>query len=71
MGIAVSISQQLKDAIEQSGHSHRKLDALSGVPQSRISEFVNLGRKINIGYVDAICEVLGLELRPKKSTKST
>ena len=63
-GVAMSISEQLKEAIRQY-QSERRLAIDAGVPQTVVNRLVN-GSDARLSTVDKLAEVLGLELRPKR-----
>ena len=60
------IDEQLKQAIEESGMSHRRLSQESGVNRRVIGRFVEggYGSDIRISSVARLADFLGLELRP-------
>ena len=58
-----TVSDQLRDAIEKSGHSRYAITKETGVAASVLSRFVASGRGLRSHNIDAICAYLGLELR--------
>lgn len=66
------INKQLKQAIIESGISHRQLSIATGVERRIIGRFIQGRRGSNIGINTAsiLADFLGLELKPKtKGTK--
>lgn len=59
-------SEQLKQAIEDSELSRYRIAQLSGVAQSTMSQFMNGKRAMSLANIDAILEVLDLELTPRQ-----
>lgn len=58
-----AVSDQLREAIEKSGHSRYAITKETGVAASVLSRFVASGRGLRSHNIDAICAYLGLELR--------
>ena len=58
-----TVSEQLREAIEKSGHSRYAITKETGVAASVLSRFVASGRGLRSHNIDAICAYLGLELR--------
>ncbi len=67
MGDQLTIVKQLKDAIAKSGQSRYALSCASGVEQSALSRFMSGERGLSLESAARLADVLGLELRPKKS----
>lgn len=63
-----NISQTLLEAIYSSGLSDRQLGMLAGVDRLVIGRFKR-GGHLRSDTIDALCEVLGLELRPTTARK--
>lgn len=61
------INNTLKQAIIDSGISHRQLSMLTGVDRRVIGRFIEGGRghDIRISNAAALADYLGLELKPK------
>lgn len=59
-----TITQQLIDAIEQSGQTRYAISQACGVNQGTLSRFVNGKAGVTTETVDRLCAHLGLELRP-------
>ncbi len=57
-----TVSEQLREAIEASGHSRYALTKATGVAASVLSRFVASGRGLRSHNIDALCAYLGLEL---------
>ncbi len=60
------ISEQLIEAIESSDLSRYRISQETGIAQSTLSEFVNGNRWLSLQNIDIVCELLDLELKPKK-----
>ena len=63
------IEKQLIEAIKASGLTLTRLAEISNVSEGMISRFVNGKRGITLTTTAKICDVLGLELRPKGTKK--
>jgi hypothetical protein len=66
--IAMSVSEQLKAAIEkaeQKGETRYRIAQESRVDYTVLSRFLDLGTDIKLRTVDRLSEYLGLELKPK------
>lgn len=61
-----SITETLRQAIEDSGYSQNQLSILSGVNRAQICRFVNEERTLTLESAEKIAQVLELELKPKK-----
>lgn len=61
-----TISEQLIEAIESSELSRYRISQETGIAQSTLSEFVNGNRWLSLQNIDIVCELLDLELKPKK-----
>jgi transcriptional regulator with XRE-family HTH domain len=57
-----TLVDQLREAIQKSGQSFRRLGAAARVDPSRISRFVRGQRSIDVAAASALCEVLGYQL---------
>lgn len=60
------ISEQLIEAIESSELSRYRISQETGIAQSTLSEFVNGNRWLSLQNIDLVCELLDLELKPRK-----
>jgi hypothetical protein len=60
---------QLRAAIEACCESRYALSCKSGVQQSAMSRFMSGERGLSLESAARLAEVLGLELRPKRSRK--
>ena len=60
--VVMTITEQLRKAIQTCGYSRYELSKRSGVEQSALSRFVCGGRSLTLPAVDAICKTLGLKL---------
>jgi transcriptional regulator with XRE-family HTH domain len=71
----MSISEQLREAIEQSGLSLREIAKASGVTQPALSYFLSekpsQRRGIHIETADKLAEYFGMALTAPKSSKPT
>ena len=65
------IEKQLLKAIEASGLTLTRLAEMAGVSEGIICRFVNGKRGITLTTASRLCRVLGLELKPKESSKKT
>ncbi len=63
--LAMSISGQLRRAIQRSGESRYAIALETGVNQSTLSRFMQ-GHGLSSENLDRVAEYLGLELKPKK-----
>lgn len=63
------VSDQLRHAILNCGETRYALSKRSGVGGPILSRFVNGERTLRLETVDLLCEALGLELKPKRTTK--
>ena len=59
-----TITDQLREAIRESGLTHYRLGKDSGVDIAAIDRFV-AGREPKGGTIDRLARILGLELRPR------
>ena len=64
----INISKTLLEVIYSSGLSDRQLGMLAGVDKLIIGRFKR-GGHLRSDSIDALCEVLGLELRPTAARK--
>ena len=64
-----TLSEQLKELIDDSGLSRYRISMESGVAQSTLSSFMSGRRSMSLENIDRIGEVLGLELIRRKTTK--
>jgi hypothetical protein len=63
------LSEQLRQAIRDCGESRYALSKRSGIDQSTLTRFMSGERGLRLDAVDVLADVLGLELRPKKTRK--
>jgi transcriptional regulator with XRE-family HTH domain len=63
--LVMSISSQLRRAIQRSGESRYAIAQETGVNQSTLSRFVQ-GSGLSSENLDRVAEYLGLELKPKR-----
>jgi len=59
-------SEQLIHAIESSALTRYRIAKDSGVAQSTLSQFVNGNRALSLANINKVCELLDLELVPRK-----
>ena len=76
MGKQPGFTDQLRQAIKQSGFSQYRLAKLSGTDQSQLSRFMHGERGLSIEGIERICELIGARLvvdakpaTPKRTTK--
>jgi transcriptional regulator with XRE-family HTH domain len=70
---APSVTDQLREAILQSGQSLNQLSKASGVDSGRLSRFVRKERDLTLDAVDKICRALGYHLekdKPRRARKA-
>jgi transcriptional regulator with XRE-family HTH domain len=60
------ISEQLIEAIESSELTRYRISQETGIAQSTLSEFVNGNRWLSLQNIDLVCDLLDLELKPRK-----
>lgn len=65
----MGVVSDLRKAIERDGRTIYALARDSGLSPIQVSRFVNGERGLTTPAVDALCETLGLELRPKRQRK--
>jgi len=65
----MGIVSELKQAIERDGRSLNALARDAGLSPIQLSRFVRGERGLTTPAVDALCETLGLELKPKRQRK--
>ena len=61
----MSISEQLKAAVEANGTAYRAAKE-SGVEVSAVQRFLNGERDLRLASAAKLCEALGLELKPAR-----
>jgi transcriptional regulator with XRE-family HTH domain len=66
----MGIITQLREAIKKDGRSLNSLARDAGLSAIQLSRFARDVRGLTTPAVDALCEVLGLELRPKRQRKA-
>jgi DNA-binding Xre family transcriptional regulator len=70
MRLGVTVSEQLRKAIVDSGETHYRIGKQTGIDTRVLDRFVSGERPtLRSDTVDKLCEYLGLELRPKKKPK--
>jgi ribosome-binding protein aMBF1 (putative translation factor) len=62
-------SEQLREAINDSGMSRYRLSQRTGVSQVVLSRFVRGEAGMSLATIDVLVEALGLELRPIRKGK--
>jgi transcriptional regulator with XRE-family HTH domain len=62
---SMTVSEQLRRAIERCGMTRAELARRSGVAESVLSRFVVGGHNLKTPNLDAVCEALGLVLTAK------
>lgn len=63
----MTISEQLRRAIVESGETHYRIGTEAGVPIKSLDWFVTGKRpELRSGTIDKLCEYFGLELCQKK-----
>jgi hypothetical protein len=60
---------QLRRAIADDGRSIAQLGRDCGLSHDRLSRFARGERGLGLGAIEQLCEALGLQLAPKKSTR--
>ena len=68
----MSVSEQLKAAIEKAekkGQTRYKIAQESRVDYTVLVRFLDKGTDFKLRTVDRLCEHLGLELKPKPTTR--
>lgn len=65
----MGIVKDLRGAIERDGRSINALARDAGLSPIQLSRFIRGERGLNTPAVDALCEALELELRPKRRRK--
>ena len=63
-----SVSETLREALEQSGESRYAVSKATGIPQSVLSRFVH-GQPLRGENTDKLAAYLGMELRPVRGTR--
>ncbi len=58
----VKLSDQLRRAIKKSGVTRYRIWKLTGIPQSTLSEFMHSRSGLSIESLDAIADILGIDL---------
>lgn len=56
------VSDQLRDAVRKCGKTRYRISQETGIPQSTLSRFVNLGHGLTLDNVDLLCECIGVSL---------
>jgi transcriptional regulator with XRE-family HTH domain len=64
-----TISNRLRNAITASGKTHYRLAKEAGIRPQQLDYFIAGRRGLRIDTLDKLAPVLGLELRPRSSTK--
>jgi transcriptional regulator with XRE-family HTH domain len=65
----MKLTDQIREAIEQSGVSRYRIAQETGIDQSTISKFMLGHRGLSMEALDAIADELGLEVVVKSSRK--
>jgi transcriptional regulator with XRE-family HTH domain len=65
------LTEQLKEAIRQSGKSLNQIGKEAGVGSNQLSRFMRGIRGLTLNAADKICDALGLELAPRPKTRKT
>jgi hypothetical protein len=65
--MTIPLSEQLRQAIRECGESRYALSKRTGIDQSTLTRFMSGERGLRLDVVDVLADVLGLELRPRKS----
>ncbi len=68
----MSVSDQLKAAIEKAekkGQTRYKIAQESRVDYTVLVRFLDKGTGLKLGTVDRLCDYLGLELKPKPTSR--
>jgi len=65
----LSLTEQLRQAIETCGESRYAVAKATGIDQSALSRFMSGERGVSMRNLDALGEYLGLELLPKRRPK--
>jgi hypothetical protein len=65
--MSIPLSEQLRQAIRDCGESRYSLSKRTGIDQSTLTRFMSGERGLRLDVVDVLADVLGLELRPRKS----
>jgi transcriptional regulator with XRE-family HTH domain len=60
------VSEQLRNAIEQSGQTRYAISKGTGVSEAQLSKFIHRTRSLDLTTVDKLATYLGLELTKKK-----
>ena len=66
----MSLTTQLREAIQSHEESVYRIAINSGVPNPIIHRFMTGERGIAIGSMEKLCDYLGLELTPKKKPRA-
>jgi transcriptional regulator with XRE-family HTH domain len=61
----IQLSEQIRRAILNCGMSRYALGKMAGVPQSAMSRFVNRKGSLDLKTVDALADILNLNLEKK------
>jgi DNA-binding phage protein len=62
----MSVSDQLRKAINRSSLTRAEIARKSGVPESALSRFVVNGLELRSKSIDKVCKCLGLKLTASK-----
>jgi len=65
----MSVIEQLRDAIERDDRNVSRIARDAGLSPIQVFRFINDERGLTTPAVDALCDALGLELRPKRKQK--
>lgn len=65
----MSMADTIRRAIDQSGESRYAISQATGIAESTLSRFYNGVGDLKLETADMICQHLGLELRPRATTR--
>ena len=65
--MAIPLSEQLRQVIRDCGESRYSLARRTGIDQSTLTRFMSGERGLRLDVVDVLADVLGLELRSRKT----
>lgn len=63
------VSDQLREAVKAAPMSRYAISKAIGLGEAALSRFVHGKAGIGLEYFDALCAILGLELRPRRKAK--
>lgn len=65
----ILLTDQLRQAIDDSGHTRYRIAKETGVSESALSQFYNGHRGLSMGALNALGEYLGLKIVVKRKRK--